>query len=774
MLKTNTARILRLVLILGISFLVAPISGTSATSSDREAMFAKYLDFASYIKGGTIIPHWLADGNAFWYAQGAPDNTIIYRVDPGANAKLALFDSERLRKALTPILGHEPPYKGLPFESFAFSGEKMIQFSVENKTFLCDLQSYTITSVPSPSPEEAARFAPRVFTREYFLAGRQPASEVLSPDQRWFASVKDYNLWLRSTYDGREERLTTDGVQGYEWDVEGLKWMPWSPNGLKLAVFKTDYRKVLRIPNVHWLKTNLETEWIYTVNAGGPLPKSELAIVDILSKKQVHVEIGDETDCYLTIVGWLPDGSELIFARFDRAFKKVEVMAADPSTGVTRIVLTESQPTFIRLQHSVIYANEVGMTLLPDGKRFIWTSERDGWNHLYLYDLKGNLIRRLTQGTFPVLRVMAIDEKEGWVYYSAHGEERLYDTHLYRVSLEGKGFKRVTEAKGQHDAQGLLAALLGLGGVQFSPSKKFFIDSYSSVEVPPTVELRKADGTLLQTLATANIDGLRALKWSAPEEFVVKAADNSTDLHGVLYKPYDFDPNRKYPVIEYIYGGPMVLNVPRDFGHNARSPMQAFPRALAQLGYVVFIVDARGTPERSKAFQDVVYGNFGRNEIPDHAAALKQLGKERPYLDLNRVGIFGWSWGGYFTFRALTLAPDSYHVGVCGAPGFSAYNLMLYEPYLGLPQNNKDAYDYCTCFWLADKLKGKILFVNGTSDWATLPDTIRMIEALVRAGKSYDLILLPEQGHGPTGKSMTYYIEGAKRYFLTHLPPEAK
>ncbi len=761
------------VLLFVVFFLITAFA--SAEKSDREEMFQKYLEFPAAVKGGAIVPHWMADGNSFWFAEGAPDKTIIYKIDPLANSKQPLFDSDRLRSALAPLLGHDAPYQGLPFDSFNFEGDKAIQFTVEGKTFRCDLESYAVTHVPPVSPDEAARFIPKTFMREYFLGGRQPALEVLSTDQRWFATVRDYNLWLRSTYDGREEQLTIDGAQGYEWDVEGMKWMPWSPDGLKLAVFKTDYRKVLRIPVVHFLKTNLETEWIYTINAGGPLPKSELYVVDILSKKPVRIDVGDETDHYFTNIGWLPNGSELIFARFDRVFKKVEIMAADPNTGKTRLILAESQPTFIRLQHSVVYANEVGVTLLKDGKRFLWISERDGWSHLYLYDLNGNLIHRLTEGSFPVLSVVTVDEKDGWVYFAAHAEARLYDTHLYRVSLDGKNFKRLTDAQGQHSTFGLIAALTGMpGGVQVSPSKKYFVDQYSSIDIPPTAELRSADGSLLQVLAKADIDGLKDLKWSAPEEFVVKAADGKTDLYGVFYKPFDFDPGKKYPMVEYIYGGPMVTNVPRDFGQNSISKVQTFPRALAQLGYVVVVVDARGTPERSKSFQDMVYGNFGRNEIPDHAAALQQLGERYPYLDMKKVGIFGWSWGGYFTFRALTMAPDVYKVGVCGAPGFSAHNLMLYEPYLGLPQNNKEAYDYCTCFWLADQLRGKILFVNGTNDWATYPDTIRMIEALVRIGKPYDLVLLPEQGHGPTGKSLSYFIDAAKRYFLTNLPPGEK
>ena len=739
----------------------------------NEDIFQRYLNFGSLVKGGIITPHWLADGNCFWYAEGAPAETIIYKVDPVANTKDPLFDIPRLRKALAPLLGHEPPYKGLPFETFAFVGEKAVQFSVENKVFNCSLDTYTITPGTSPDPIEAAMFVPRTFVREGFLVGKQmPGTDVLSPDMRWFATIKDYNLWLRSTYDGREEPVTTCGAQGFEWDVEGTKWKPWSPSGLKIAVFKTDYRKVFRTPAVHWLKPNEELEWLFNIKAGGPLPRTELYIIDILSKKQTRVDLGDETDFYFNIIGWLPDGSELIIARFDRPFKKVEVMAVNPSTGAVRVILQESQPTFIRIHHMVVYANDVGCTMLGDSRRFIWMSERDGWNHLYLYDLKGNLIRRLTQGAFPVLNVVAVDEGEGWVYFTAHAEPRLYDTHLYRVGLDGKGFARLTEAPGQHYGTGLLAALLGTaGGIQFSPSKKFLVDTHSSVDRPPSTELRKADGTLLQTLAKADIDELTAMGWAPPEEFEAKAADRKTDLYGVIYKPFDFNPGKKYPVVEYIYGGPQTTNVPRDFGHNAYSSMQAFPRALAQLGYIVLILDARGTPERSKAFQDVVYENWGRNEIPDHAEAIRQLAKERPYLDVDRVGIFGHSWGGYFTVRAMTQAPELYKVGVCSAPGFEPIMSVLYEPYLGLPQDNKAAYEFGSSNRMVKELRGKLLLINGTSDWFTFPEMIRFIEALVREGKPYDLVLLPEQGHGFLGKSERYWVESVKKYFLVHLPP---
>ncbi len=364
------------------------------------------------------------------------------------------------------------------------------------------------------------------------------------------------------------------------------------------------------------------------------------------------------------------------------------------------------------------------------------------------------------------MQFVAVDEKEGWVYFAAHGDPaRAYDQHLYRVNLEGKDFTRLTEAPGFNEVQ--------YRRLDFAPSKRFFLNTHSSVERPPAVELRTADGTLLQTLSKANIDALRELEWKPPEEFVVKAADGKTDIYGVLYKPYDFDPSEKYPVIESIYAGPQSRFIPWF--------MPDIPsQALAQLGFVVFNVVGRGTPGRGKEFQDVVYGNFGRHEIPDHVAALKQLAEKRPYLDLGRVGIYGGSWGGYFTIRAMLLAPDVYHVGVASAPvvePFTHGNRI--EMYMGPPWENKEGYEYASNLRFAHQLKGKLLLITGTSDLSgSFSQTMKMVEALISAGKPYDLIVLPEQDHSVAYPILsvtdvqTYWGEAIRRYFQEHLKTE--
>lgn len=745
------------ILLAGMGILAPPVvaqekaqSEGESEQSEREAMYYRYLEFPSYVKGGSIEPHWMADGSSFWYVEGAPENTIIYKVHPVANTKTPLFDTARLRQALVTFLGRELPYGWLPFDTFTFvdDDEKAARFTVEKREFVLQLDSYAIDHAPVKSEDEKKRLAPR-------------AGEAPSPDGRWFVSIKDHNIWLRSSYDDSSVPVTTDGIKDYEWSVAGSgdrSW--WSLDSLKLAVKKVDSSKVPKIPIVHWLKPTEEVEWWPYPRAGEPKPQTELFILDILSQRKTQVDVGEEPDRRIYILGWRPDNSELLFIRANRMTTKFELIAANPTSGSTRVVLTETQ-TWIDLwrQWKSLF------TLLEDGKRFIWRSERDGWNHLYLYDLDGTLIRRLTAGNFPVERMVAVDEKAGYVFFTAHGNQQWpfdrargkpYDTHLYRVSLDGNNSTRLTEATGEH-------------AIQFAPSKEFFVDTHSTVDRPPVVELRRADGTLLQTLSKSNIDALNELKWSPPEEFVVKAADGKTDLHGVLYKPYDFDPNKKYPVIEHIWAGPVFTVAPRTFTSNWFGVQG---QALAQLGFVTFIVDGRGTPGRGKSFRDVVYGNIGRYEIPDHVATLNQLAEKRPYMDLNRMGIMGNSYGGYMVLRAMLQAPDVYHVGIAGAPITDMSEHSGNEIFLGPVEKNQEAYEYASNYRLAGNLKGKLLLIHGSSDrLVPFSHSMKMIEAFIRANKPYDLIVLPGQGHVFTGTGEKYWREAVRRYFQEHLQP---
>jgi dipeptidyl aminopeptidase/acylaminoacyl peptidase len=754
---------------MGLLQVTAQAVAPSADSANRAA-YEAYLSFGDLVRGGRVQPGWLTDGHSFWYAEGGPQDRVIYRVTLPANKKEPLFDVARLRAALTEKLGTEPAGRGVPFDQLAFVGPSMVSFVLEGSTWTLDLNTYVLTRQIPPvaldfSPllvSEPTRGVPKMFTRESFTGlGLVLAPERISPDGKWFVSMANDDIVLRATVDGRTMNLTRDGEPEQYWDVETVKWNPWSPDGQRLAAFRIDTRGMARIPTIQWLKPLETSDEVITVPAGGRLPRNELYVLDVFGGAPVHVDLGDTSDQYLIVLGWLPDGSQLLFARYDRLLTKVDVMSADTRTGTARVIMSEQSKTFLTNQHEAIWGTDTGFTLLPDGSGFLWRSERDGWDHLYHYDLNGKLVSRVTQGTFPVTSVVRVDQKNGWVYFYAHGDQaRPYDSHLYRVSMTGTGFRQLTEGPGQHT-------------VQLSPSAEYFTDTFSSVDVPPRTVLRKADGTLVSTLGEADLSPLKKVGWVPPREYVVKAADGKTDLWATMYFPYNFDPNRKYPVVEYIYGGPQTAMRPMDFAANA-GPIGRFlnyNRALANFGFLVVTLDARGTPGRSKAFHDVIYRNWGNFEIADHAGAIRQLGAKLPFMDTTRVGIQGASWGGHYAFRALTQAPELYKVAVAEFPGFDPRSLTLYEVYLGMPQDNKALYDAADAFALAPRVKGKLLMNSGTNDTGTIKDLFKMSEQLVRLGIQHDVMVYPNTGHGAFGKSGEYNAELKLRYFIEHLQP---
>ncbi len=724
----------------------------------REAAYQRYWEFASLIRGGVIQPVWLPDGRNFWYADHGPDSTVIYRVDPAANTRAPLFDLPRARAAVASVLGHQPAYRGLPFDRFTWTDDqKSVRFEVEGRALVLDLASYAVRPVPSPTAEEVSRRAPRPINPGEFGF---PLMEVPSPDGRWFALHRDHNLWLRSSIDGRLRQLTTDGKENQEWVVGGGLFVrpvaaQWSPDGNRLAAFRLDSRNVRKQPLVHWLDPAEQVVMDLNPIPGGAIQQLELAVIDVLSERVVTVDAGRGRDQLLYVIGWRSDGKELLFYRMSRDFRRLDVMAADPETGASRVILTETSKTFIEG-----YSDWPSLSFTPlwDRNQFLWLSERDGYRHLYLYDLNGPLVQRLTSGNFPVTEVVSVDRKTGSVYFMASSDpDRPYDTHLHRVNFQGQGFARLTREPGQHR-------------VTFAPSQEYFLDAHSDLDRPPVVELKRADGTRLQVLAVADTSGLIPLGRRPIERFVAKAADGSTDLYGVLFKPRGFDPSRKYPVLEVFYPGSQATTVPRDFQLN-RWAVRA--QAWAELGYVTFIVDGRGGPGRSKAFQDVVYLGHGKNEIPDHAAVVRQLTRQRSYMDSTRVGVWGHSWGGYFAIRAMLLAPDVYQVGVASAPLADLENAYFpTEPYMLTPQENAEGYEYAKNTKFADRLRGKLLMIVGSNDGAHLMGSVlRQAQSFIEADKQFDMMILPGQDHGFTGSGARFAEAYVRNYFETHLKP---
>lgn len=748
--------------------------------------FYRFMQPAGLVVGGRVTPRWMLDGASFWFADREPNDTVILWVD-GKTGRLApLFDVTRTRGALTELLGREPPYKGLPFSSMVELGDDRYQFAFEGTDYILSTKAYTIEaldagSAPSRSTraisrllgvDPASRMAPRPYRRPMWLMEPMLAVEARSPDGRWFASVKGGNIMLRSPADDRVVPLTVDGMPDFAWDIEaprlellagmevrGHSLDAWSPESTRLFALKVDRRAVPDLPFIRYLKREEELCSIKVQRAGGPMDIAHPHVIDVLAKRCRPLGLGDTEDQFFLLIGWLPDGSEVLFARYSRDFKTVDVLAAHALDGSIRTILSDSAPTFVAIQHDVIYGGNAHATLLPDGSGLIWRSARSGWNHLYLYTLAGALGRPLTQGEFPVIEVVAIDGESGWVYFTAHIDQRRpYDTHLCRVKLTGGDIERLTPLDGQNV-------------IAFAPLKKTFTALNSRPDRPFRTDFHACDGKHLANVQCADVTALEALGHVVSDEFEVTAADGETRLWGVMHKPADFDPRKSYPVIDHLYAGPQVSMVARHFGLGEECHRQ-LDRALAQLGYIVISVDARGTPERSKAFQDVVYRNWGRHEIPDHVAALQQLGRRHPFIDLDRVGVWGHSWGGYFTIRALTQAPQTFHVGVASAAGADPYDMFIYEPYLDLPARSKSAYDYATLYPYASRIQGKLMLVAGTSDPLNHSSALKMVHSLIEAGVDHELVVLPEGYHGFLGgKQEEYFVSRLVGHFERHLKP---
>lgn len=749
---------------------VVLVAGTHASESPARAsqdVFDEYMSFQTLVDRCSVPVRWLDDASSLWFAGRGAYPSEIVKIDAASGRREPLLDLPRVREALARALGAAPPADSLPFDATSLRvADGVARFTSAGVPWQLDLRDYSLQRVRAPEVVELSfgtslqeRMTPRSFKREGYMVGSSEHLEVLSPAGRAFASVQDGNIWLRSTVDGRSLPLTRDGGGDITWDFETGVRSTWSPDGRHLFAFKYDRGKVPKLPVVHVLKREEEVQWWRFQKAGAPLDRAEVFIVPVLGKDPVRIDIGDTTDQYFRALGWLPDSSEALFARFTRDYSRVDVMAATPA-GAVRTVFTETSPTFVRIQHDTIWGDgDMGFTPLPASKQFLWLSERDGWKNLYLYDLQGKVVRQLTSGEQYVHAVVGVDEAAGWVYFTASAEPRPYDTHLYRVPLRGGKMARLTEGDGAHR-------------VVLAPSRKFFVDTWSAVDRPPRTELRDVDGTLVQVIEEADTTRLRNVGWTPPEEFTVKAADGTTTLWGVMYKPHDFDPQRKYPLLEYIYGGPQTHSLPRDFcgsgGVAFRDPN--FPRALAQLGYLVVTVAGRGTPWRSKAFHDVVYGDWADHVVKDHAGAIRQLAASRRYIDAQRVGIFGRSWGGYFSFRALAEAGDVYKSAASIVPAFDPHGGMLYEPYLGLPERNPEAYRRAEVFHLAPRVKGSLMMVGGTSDTSTYYDILRMTNALVEAGVHHDLVILPNQEHMFGGTAADFAREAIVRFFDRTLP----
>ena len=607
--------------------------------------------------------------------------------------------------------------------------------------------------VPFQPQPETARDEARV-VRPGFFAHRRPVLELPSPDHANFAGTSDGDVWLRTA--GSDERQRLAGGEGDDngFDIEGAKW---SPDGRRLAIKWMDARGEPKIPMVRYHEPREPVDSFPYSHVGDPIPSAGLFIVGGDGSQPVRVELGGMEAPYLYIVGWSASSDSVFFLRSSRFTDRVEFRVADATTGASRLILAEESDTYI-VGLPLLHGNDTQLDdgaspvrLLPDG-RFVWTSERDGWTRVYLYGANGEMLRALSPEGTEVGLVAGIDTERGWLYFTARiHPERPYDETLLRVPLSG-GEPQIIVAGPFFDT------------IEFDPDFVHFWTMRMGADMPPVLELFRSDGPRVRELRSA-AEVAREAGWRPPETFTAKAADGVTDLYGALFTPAGFDPSRRYPVIEDIYLGPFTSSVSRWPDRNLQ--------ALADVGFVVVTVDARNTTGRGREFGDAFYGEYGQHEIADHAAVLRQLGQERPYMDLGRVGVNGFSWGGYGVLRAMLLEPDLYRVGVADAPAVDLEHFRVsIEPYMGcFLQDCPEAFERASSTALADHLDGKLLIMHGTSDDdVPFQETIRLITALTEAGKEYDLAVYPEGNHGIGWRThQRYYWERMTGYFLEHL-----
>ena len=696
-----------------------------------------------------VAPHWIAKKDRFWYRRAGTKGAEFLLVDADQNTSGPAFDHVRLADSLSKALKREVPSAELPFESIEFSDDaKSISFQVDGAPWSCALEKYDCKRGPEP------------------VAG--PYEEA-SPNKEWVAYVKDHDLYVRYVSTGEIIRLTRDGEASYDYATEIAGLRPfvaqgtqeirqrpavfWSPDSSKLVTYRMDTRNAGRFSYLQFVPPNQLRPKEYTVVyplPGEVLPKAEPIVFEVQSGKRIEVKTAPIEIQFQGGPGfdWYEDGKAFSYDAWERGEKSIELREVAAATGEQRLVLREKGEKYVD-------PGETHFRLLHEKGEVLWTSERDGWNHIYLSSLKtGELRSQLTQGQWVVRQVVDVDENARRIYFLANGREKgedPYQTHLYVVGLDGKGLTLLTPENATHT-------------VSISPDHAFFVDNFSRPDLPSASVLRRSkDGSQVRTLEQTDTSELTKAGWKAPEPFHGKAKDGTTDLYGLIWKPSNFDPSKKYPIVEQVYTGPQGFFVPKTFGAALRNGQQQ----IAELGFIAVMVDGRGTTGRSRAFHEFSYHNLG-GAFEDHVEMIKQMAAKFPYLDIERVGIYGTSAGGYGSTHAILSFPDFYKVcvSISGDHDARLDKAWWNELYQGYPVGP----DYAeqSNVTMADRLKGHLLIEHGDiDDNVHVVETMRLTDALIKANKNFDQLIVPNMYHGEGGNP--YLIRRRWDYFVQQL-----
>jgi dipeptidyl aminopeptidase/acylaminoacyl peptidase len=719
-----------------------------------------------------IIANWIEETDIFWYSFKNSAGKNYYYVNAASRSRQLMFNSRYMAAELRKITHHPYNELDLPIKDIKFEKKSTSKFTfvVDPIKFLFDISSQKLVLLDTIGKQK-----------------KKPAWASYSPDSTWIAFAKNYNLYLMKAKDkdSVEYKLTNDGERYYSYgryynsddtsrDKRVRANINWFKNSKKLYIVRKDVRKVKDLFLVDVLaqpRPNLIT-YRYEMPGEEFVPQEELILFDVASRNRINVDLKKWKDQSIN-VKWCSQKSaeKLILIRKDRPLKNLDVCVVNAESGAVTVLFSEQTWPYFNNEYT-------NLSVLNEGNDIIWWSDRTGWGQLYLYDSTGKLRNQITDGYFVTGAIERIDTLGRMVYFEAFGKElgvHPYYSMKYKASIDKGVMTLLTREPANHS-------------FSMSKSNKYFVDTYSTVDMAPLSVLRDINGNIIMNLEKADLSQLFASGWKMPETFVVKAKDGVTDLYGVMYKPFDFDSTKKYPVISNVYPGPQYERVPYQFSVSSEKNV-----ALAQVGFIIVNFGHRGgSPMRSS-----YYHTFGYNDLRDYALAddkygIEQLADRYKFIDIDHVGIYGRSGGGFMSTAAILTYPDFYDVAVSSAGNHdnNIYNLSWGETYNGvsvvekktdLKGEKKDSLTIKkevemsfkskieTNQELANNLKGHLLLIHGDMDNNVHPgNTLRVVDALIKANKRFDLMIVPGQSH--TYGSATPYLDRMMwYYFAEHL-----
>ena len=669
---------------------------------------------------------WTPDAKQISFIQNTGEGPELWTMDAATGQKKVLLDASTLKSVTQPEKEKAIQSTGLgriQAENYAWApGGNSILFIGSSDLVLLDLGAKT----PKPLVSGDAEIEDPKF----------------SPDGKWVSFVRDSNLWIVSTAGGKAKPLTTGGseeilkgqldwVYPEELDCTTAYW--WSPDSSKIAYYEMDERPVTRYPIMDMSSPTGAMEYTRYPQAGEPNPIVRVGVVSLSNAETKWMDTGTNTDVYIPRVKWLPDSKAVGIERLNRAQTQLDLLLADTKTGSSKMILTDTDKYWINVSDDLYF--------FSDSERFLWSSERTGYRHFYLYDISGKLLDQLTSGDWAVSGAggfgpgasapPVVDESRGYVYFASN-KDNVSEQQLYRLSLKDKSLERLTSAHGTHF-------------ISFAPDATAYVDTFSDSSTPPTQNLFRADGAHVASIAENKVPELAEYHLS-PVQFLTVPADDGTKLNAMMIKPPGFDPSKKYPVLIDVYGGPHVQQVV-----NTWSGGQLWSQMMAQKGYIIFTLDNRGAYGRGHDFETPIYHHFGKIELQDQLAGVKYL-KSQPYVDASRIGIWGWSYGGYMTLYSLLNAPGVFKAGVSVAPvtDWHLYDTIYTERYMGRPQDNPEGYKDSSPVNQAANLKDTLMLVHATGDDNVhFANTAEMLNEFIDSEKyPANLLIFPGRGHG--------------------------